>query len=150
MESQNTEHVGDRWCTICGTWFDDTTPTYCRPCTNDYARWKYARGGGKAWANKDYTSVKTFRAEMNKPHIPKPKVEVETPIERAAFKVCPICLKDHRNPYSCYCVQCKSGYQAWARRQKRAYQLSCGSHGTNMPTIEEYRNTVHDRKRLGL
>ena len=150
MESPYTEHEGDRWCTICGTWFDDTTPTYCRPCTNDYARWKYSRGGGKAWANRDYTSVKTYRAEMNKPHIPKPKAPVEAPTEAASMKACPVCLKDHRNPYSGYCVQCKSGYQAWARRQKKAYQLSDGMHGTNTPTMEEYRNLVHDRPRAGL
>lgn len=124
-----------RTCSLCTTKFTDTTPSYCRPCTNGYYRWRYEQNQkGLSAPIAEYRKVVAQRARQT------PSVADEA----VPFKECPICYGIHRNPHSAYCTSCKTGYQAWARRQREAYAMSNGLAGIERPTVEEYRCMVFD------
>lgn len=118
----------ERTCSLCQQKFHDSTPTYCRPCTNAYNTWyqKQRRHGLP-------TTIKVYREVMNKPRV----ARVLTPpvtranvtdeelaaheAKRRRAKVCPICDGLHRNPnHRSYCMPCHAAYQQWGRRRRNA------------------------------
>jgi len=103
-----------KFCSMCGNMHRDKRPSYCRPCTNDYMKWKYGRD--KEGLD---SSVSTYREVCNKPHLRPRDPEIPEGLPPELFiplKVCNICHLSHRNPHSCYCRKCQSLYNAWRQR----------------------------------
>jgi hypothetical protein len=130
-----------RLCSICMEHFSDTTPSYCRKCTNAYYRWRYRQQQkGLPYTIAEYKKVFTaFMEEARDSPWRDPKSKELTP-----YKDCPICLGTHRNPHSSYCPVCKIAYEAWSRGQKETYDASNGLVGRAHPTVEEFRCMVYD------
>lgn len=131
----------ERTCSLCQQKFHDSTPSYCRPCTNSYNTWrqKQLRHGLPG-------TIKLYREVMNKPKVTRlltPQVTrrdltdeefAEYEARRGRVKVCPLCDAMHRNPnHGSYCTGCHSAYQQWSRKRREAGMLA---------TVEEFRLAV--------
>lgn len=140
MSLSASERYVERTCSLCGTKFHDSTPTYCRVCTNQYYAWRQRqkRAGLP-------TTITEYRRVMDKPH-PRWPLHTSAPEgpEAVRYKECPICLGVHSHRHSVYCPKCKAWYQTWARKQRELYALSNGVAGEARPTVELFRNMVYD------
>lgn len=123
------ERYTERACPMCGCRYCDSTASYCRTCTNQYAAWRYRQ------RKKNLpTTVTEYRKQTGKVkkavrYLPARTEANVAPTEQVAYeqhtserlKECPVCRDLHHNSNSrIYCKPCHSAYQLWAKQRHAA------------------------------